>query len=131
MSTKMTLMATSLTHLRPLTCAAVSATSYSSRLVPQPPDLIKWVKKEGGFVHPSVKIAISEPYGLGVVASDHIPKGSDLIALPEHVPLQFGPVEADSPMAKLAQQVPGIFFSHFILLIFEVPLSFLSVSVGH
>lgn len=106
----MTLMATSLTHLRPLTCAAV----YSSRLAPQPPDLIKWVKREGGFVHPSVKIAISEPYGLGVVASDDIPKGSDLIALPEHLPLQFGPVGADSPMAKLAQQVPGIFFFHFI-----------------
>ncbi|XP_019165065.1 PREDICTED: histone-lysine N-methyltransferase setd3 [Ipomoea nil] len=106
MPTKMTLMAASLTHLRPLTCAAVSATLYSSRLATQPPDLIKWVKREGGFVHPSVKIAISEPYGLGVVASDDIPKGSDLIALPEHLPLQFGTVEADSPIPKLAQQVP-------------------------
>nr|GMD18437.1 histone-lysine N-methyltransferase setd3 [Ipomoea batatas] len=81
---------------------------YIVVLAPQPPDLIKWVKREGGFVHPSVKIAISEPYGLGVVASDDIPKGSDLIALPEHLPLQFGPVGADSPMAKLALQVPEV-----------------------
>ncbi|VFQ66505.1 unnamed protein product [Cuscuta campestris] len=99
-------MAAALTHLRPLTCAA-SAAVYSSRLVPQPPDLIKWVRREGGSVHPSVKIATSERRnGLGLIASEDIPKGSDLISLPENLPLQFGAVEADSPMSKLAQQVP-------------------------
>lgn len=100
-------MAASLRHLRPLTSAAVSSAVDSSRLVPQPPDLIKWVRREGGFVHPAVKIATSERRnGLGLVASEDIPKGSDIISLPENLPLQFGTVEADSPMFKLVQHVP-------------------------
>ncbi|KAI8538820.1 hypothetical protein RHMOL_Rhmol09G0133200 [Rhododendron molle] len=105
----------SLTHFRPLTCAAAATSSSPSslaRLVQHPPDLIKWVRKEGGFVHQSVKIAQVDPYGLGLVASDEIPKGSDLIALPHHVPLQFGSIETDggdgaySVLANLARQVP-------------------------
>ncbi|KAG5532075.1 hypothetical protein RHGRI_026627 [Rhododendron griersonianum] len=104
----------SLTHFRPLTCAAAASSSPSSpaRLVQHPPDLIKWVRKEGGIVHQSVKIAQVDPYGLGLVASDEIPKGSDLIALPHHVPLQFGSIETDggdgaySVLANLARQVP-------------------------
>ncbi|OMP12703.1 hypothetical protein COLO4_02853 [Corchorus olitorius] len=40
----------SLTHFRPLTCAAsAAAASYPARLVPHPPDLVKWVKREGGL----------------------------------------------------------------------------------
>ncbi|KAH0728858.1 hypothetical protein KY290_004424 [Solanum tuberosum] len=108
MSSKMMLMANSLTHVRPLTCAAAV---YPSRLVAQPPDLIKWVKIEGGFVHKSIKIAQGDSFGLGLVASEDIPKGSDLIALPQHIPLKFGgsssePENSHSALIKLAQHVP-------------------------
>lgn len=105
----------SLTHLRPLTCAASSvSTSHSARLVPQPPDLIKWVRKEGGFVHQAVKISQLESNGLGLVASEEIPRGSDLIVLPHHLPLRFGSLQEDSldsVLVDLARKVPGIDFS--------------------
>ncbi|XP_057478778.1 uncharacterized protein LOC130766095 [Actinidia eriantha] len=126
-STKMVSMATrdlysitsktpSLTHFRPLTCAAAAATSSSpcpSLRVPHSPDLIKWVRREGGFVHQAVKIAQVDPYGLGLVSSEEIPNVSDLIALPHHVPLKFGYLESDSGdgaysvLVNLARQVPG------------------------
>ncbi|GFS40510.1 rubisco methyltransferase family protein [Actinidia rufa] len=106
----------SLIHYRRLTCAAAAVGSSSppspSRLVPHPPDLIKWVRREGGFVHQAVKIAQVDPYGLGLVASEEIPNGSDLIALPHHVPLKFGSLESDggdgaySVLVNLARQVP-------------------------
>ncbi|TMW96210.1 hypothetical protein EJD97_007728 [Solanum chilense] len=109
MSSKMMLMANSLTHVRPLTCAAAAV--YPSRLVAQPPDLIKWVKTEGGFVHKSIKIAQGDSFGLGLVASEDIPKGSDLIALPQHIPLKFDGSSSESEnsrsaLIKLAQHVP-------------------------
>ncbi|XP_028798450.1 actin-histidine N-methyltransferase-like isoform X2 [Neltuma alba] len=102
----------SLTHLRPLTCAASVSASYPTRLVPQPPDLIKWVQKQGGFVHKAVKIAQVDSKGLGLMASEEIPRGSDLIVLPHHVPLKFrSPVsnhedEPDSVLVNLASHVP-------------------------
>ena len=102
----------SLIHFRPLTCAA--AASYPARLVPHPPDLLKWVKREGGFVHDAVKITQDTTYGLGLVASGEIPKGSDLIVLPNHVPLKFQSDKEDgagSVLLHLSNQVPGIFFS--------------------
>ncbi|XP_060196445.1 uncharacterized protein LOC132625867 isoform X1 [Lycium barbarum] len=84
-----------------------------TRLVPQPPDLIKWVKTEGGFVHKSIKIAQERDcFGLGLVATEDIPKGSDIIALPQHIPLKFvseNSVDVDgahSALIKLAQHVP-------------------------
>ncbi|GER29819.1 rubisco methyltransferase family protein [Striga asiatica] len=108
MSTK---MLASLTHSRPLACAAASACLYPTRLVPHPPDLIKWVRREGGFVHHSVKIAYlkdAKPnglgLGLGLVASEDIPKGSDLISLPHHIPLRFD--GESSTLIELAQHVP-------------------------
>ncbi|XP_047332485.1 actin-histidine N-methyltransferase [Impatiens glandulifera] len=104
---------TCITHRRLLTCAATSAVSAfsSGRLVPQPPDLIKWVKREGGFVHPSIKIAQTDPHGFGLVASEEIPKGSDLISLPPHVPLRFDSDRGDnaasySVLVNLSRQVP-------------------------
>ncbi|XP_057481085.1 uncharacterized protein LOC130768097 [Actinidia eriantha] len=104
----------SVTHYRRLTCAAAASSSppSPSRLIPHPPDLIKWVRREGGFVHQAVKIAQVDPYGLGLVASEEIPNGSDLIALPHHVPLKFGSLESDggdgaySVLVNLARQVP-------------------------
>ncbi|CAN1297196.1 Actin-histidine N-methyltransferase [Linum perenne] len=107
--------AASLTHCRPLTCAATAVSSYSSRLVAYPPDLIKWVRREGGFVHQAVKISQDESNGLGLVASQPIAKGSQLIALPDHIPLKFGASSrmdaagddvAASVLANLARPVP-------------------------
>lgn len=77
----------------------------------QPPDLIKWVKTEGGFVHKSIKVAQGDTFGLGLVASEDIPKGSDLIALPQHIPLKFDGSTSESEnshsaLIKLAQHVP-------------------------
>lgn len=98
----------SLTHCRALTSASASG---PARLVPHPPDLIKWVRREGGFVHPAVKIAEDGTTGLGLAASAEIPKGSDLIALPDHVPLRFESDVGDgldSVLANLAHRVPGM-----------------------
>ncbi|PIN01661.1 N-methyltransferase [Handroanthus impetiginosus] len=112
MSSRMMLMATSLTHVRPLACAAASASFYSGRLVPYPPDLMKWVRREGGFVHQSIKIAYLEEeepkgLGLGLVASEDIPKGSDLITLPQHFPLRFEAKDGESSiLIDLARRIP-------------------------
>ncbi|CAI0387765.1 unnamed protein product [Linum tenue] len=100
--------AASLTHCRPFTCAAAAASPYGSRLAPHPPDLIKWVKREGGFVHQAVKIS-HDATGFGLFASQPIPKGSQLIALPDHIPLKFasgGDGAAPSVLANLARHVP-------------------------
>ncbi|PSR91042.1 Histone-lysine N-methyltransferase [Actinidia chinensis var. chinensis] len=127
-STKMVSMATrdlysitsktpSLTHFRPLTCAAAAATSSSppcpSLRVPHLP-LTRPNQVGEEFVHQAVKIAQVDPYGLGLVSSEEIPNGSDLIALPHHVPLKFGSLESDSGdgaysvLVNLARQVPAL-----------------------
>ena len=109
-ASKIVMASFSLTHRRALTCAATASAAYPARLVPHPPDLIKWVRKEGGFVHQAVKISQQhdETIGLGLVASEDIPKGSDLIALPHHIPLSF---EFDhSVLSNLARKVPGMAF---------------------
>ncbi|KAL5052501.1 hypothetical protein RYX36_033183 [Vicia faba] len=86
------LMSSSLSHVRPITCAS------SSRLVSHPHDLVKWVTREGGFVHRAVKIAQldSGGLGLGLVAKEEIPIGSELIVLPQHLPLHFTSFHQDS-----------------------------------
>lgn len=107
---------TCLSHYRPLTCAAssaaVSASSAGGRLVQQAPDLINWVRREGGFVHKALTIA-QDPYsGLGLVASEEIPQGADLIALPHHLPLRFESGDgstSDSILENLAGRVPGMY----------------------
>ena len=105
----------SLANCRPLTCAATAtASSYQERLVPHPPDLIKWVRREGGFVHQAIKISQDGTNGHGLIASHDIPKGSQLIVLPDNIPLKFGDEdgvdEAHSVLVKLAQKVPGMYF---------------------
>uniref|UniRef100_A0A7C9CAQ6 Uncharacterized protein n=1 Tax=Opuntia streptacantha TaxID=393608 RepID=A0A7C9CAQ6_OPUST len=89
----------SLLHYRSITCAV-------SRLAPHPPDLVKWVRREGGFVHQAVTIAHVPPHGLGLVAAHEIPRGSDLIGLPPHIPLKFDS-GSSSALASLVQRVPG------------------------
>ncbi|XP_010556222.1 PREDICTED: histone-lysine N-methyltransferase setd3 [Tarenaya hassleriana] len=95
-------------HIRPLTCMAAS---QPSRLAPHPPDLILWVKREGGFVHHSLKLSDDGSSGLGLVSSEKIPQGSDLISLPPHVPLRFESESDDDAasfavLADLARRIP-------------------------
>jgi hypothetical protein len=49
-----------------------------------------------------------------LIASHDIPKGSQLIVLPDNIPLKFGDEdgvdEAHSVLVKLAQKVPGMYF---------------------
>ncbi|KAK1308422.1 hypothetical protein QJS10_CPA09g00388 [Acorus calamus] len=102
-------MAASLTPRRRLTC---SASNVAPRLVPYPPDLIGWVRREGGFVHRAIKVRDDVTHGLGLVASEGIPTGSELIALPDRLPLRWSPQDLDggdgpeSVLANLARQIP-------------------------
>ncbi|RZC58021.1 hypothetical protein C5167_005319 [Papaver somniferum] len=104
----------SLTRFRTLTYASSSSSSdyYTDRLVSNPPDLIGWVRKEGGFVHKGLKLVDEESNGVGLVSSEDIPKGADLISLPSHLPLQFQSLESgdgdgvDSVLIQLSRQVP-------------------------
>ena len=84
---KIVMVSLSLTHCRALMFAATASVTYPACLVPHPPGLIKWARKEGGFVHQAVKIAQQhdETISLGLVASEDIPKGFDLIALSHHI----------------------------------------------
>ncbi|GLT90569.1 hypothetical protein SLE2022_084950 [Rubroshorea leprosula] len=97
------LLVPSLSYYRSLTCAA---SSFPARLLQHPPDLVSWVKNEGGFVHKAVKISQDATYGLGLVATAEIPQGSDLIIIPEHLPLK-NVGDGDHPvLLDLARQVP-------------------------
>jgi hypothetical protein len=110
--------AMSLSHVRPLTCASSSSLS---RIAPHPHDLIKWITREGGFVHRAVKIAqFDSSNGLGLVAKEQIPIGTDLIVLPQHIPLHFTSHhnDSDSLLLQLSSNVPGIFI-HFSILYFN------------
>ncbi|CAL9769094.1 unnamed protein product [Musa acuminata subsp. burmannicoides] len=114
MLTAVSTSAASLAHRRPLTSRATASAATASRLVPHPSDLIRWVRREGGFVHPNLRIADGDPYGLGVVATNEIPPGSELIALPSHLLLRFDrSSESDggcdgphSTLVELARRVP-------------------------
>lgn len=66
-------------------------------------------------MHPAVKMSQTEngSDGLGLVASEDIPKGASLISLPDHLCLRFGPLQSDgggcvpeSVLVNLARQIP-------------------------
>ncbi|KAJ1280917.1 hypothetical protein BS78_04G268500 [Paspalum vaginatum] len=111
-NTTATLLSSSLARSnrrRSLSCAAASAAT--PRLAPQPPDLVRWVQREGGFVHPALRVVDHPEHGLGVsaVAGDgDIPPGDVLIALPGRLPLRLRRPTgaADDLLVQLAQQVP-------------------------
>lgn len=95
---------------RSLSCSAASAAA--PRLAPQPPDLVRWVQREGGFVHPALRVANHPEHGLGVsaaAADGDIPPGDVLIELPGRLPLRLRRPTgaADDVLVQLAQQVPG------------------------
>ncbi|OEL28877.1 hypothetical protein BAE44_0010103 [Dichanthelium oligosanthes] len=114
-TTTATLLSSALTRSsslrrRSLSCSAASAAA--PRLAPQPPDLVRWVQREGGFVHPALRVTDHPEHGLGVsaaAADGDIPAGDVLIALPGRLPLRLRrPTStADDVLVQLAQQVPG------------------------
>lgn len=112
-ATTVTLLSSSLTRSssrRSLSCCAAPAPA--PRLAQQPPDLVRWVQREGGFVHPVLRVANHPEHGLGVsaaAADGAIPLGDVLIALPGRLPLRLHRPTgaADDVLVQLAQQVPG------------------------
>nr|CAB3450999.1 unnamed protein product [Digitaria exilis] len=113
-TTTATLLSSSLTRSsrgrRSISCSAASAAS-SPRLAPQPPDLVRWVQREGGFVHPALRVTDHPEHGLGVsaaAADGDISPGDVLITLPGRIPLRLRRPTgaADDVLVQLAQQVP-------------------------
>ncbi|KFK44512.1 hypothetical protein AALP_AA1G266300 [Arabis alpina] len=104
MATSKMAMASLSSHIRPFSCLA------ASRLAPHPPDLIRWIKREGGFVHHSVKLSHHTPLGLTLISTDLIPHGTNLISLPPHLPLRFqshnDTSSSSSLLSALARRVP-------------------------
>ncbi|KAL6635080.1 hypothetical protein ACP70R_027751 [Stipagrostis hirtigluma subsp. patula] len=97
--------------LRSLSCSAAAAATAAPRIAPQPPDLIRWVQREGGFVHPALRVTDHPEQGLGVsaaAADGDIPQGEVLIQVPGRLPLRLRrPVDAaDAVLVQLAVQVP-------------------------
>ncbi|CAN7094105.1 unnamed protein product [Brassica rapa subsp. narinosa] len=91
-------------NIRRLICAS----QRPPRLSHHPPDLVRWIEREGGFVHHAVKLSQDTPFGFGLISTEQIPQGTDLITLPPHVPLRFESDDAPpSPLlAALARRVP-------------------------
>lgn len=81
-------------------------------------------------MHQSVKIAFLEEekhngLGLGLVASEDIPKGSDLIVLPDHIPLRFEAKDGESSaLTHLARYVPGTFLPVWFLYLVLASIGF-------
>ncbi|XP_037448173.1 actin-histidine N-methyltransferase-like [Triticum dicoccoides] len=95
---------------RSLSCSAASGAT-APRIAQQPPDLLRWVQREGGFVHPALRVADHPEYGLGVsatAADGVIPPGAVLIDLPGRIPLRLRrPADAaDAVLMQLADRVP-------------------------
>jgi hypothetical protein len=110
-TTTATLLSSSLKRgSRGLSCSAAAAAA--PRLAPQPPDLVRWLQREGGFVHPALRVTDHPEHGLGVsaaAADGDIPPGDVLITLPGRLPLRLRHPTgaADDLLVQLAQQVPG------------------------
>ncbi|EEE57758.1 hypothetical protein OsJ_08284 [Oryza sativa Japonica Group] len=111
LTTTATLLSSSLARSRrSLSCSAAAA-SAAPRIAPQPPDLLRWVQREGGFVHPALRVVDHPEHGLGVsaaAAEGDIPPGDVLIALPGRLPLRLRRPAgaADAVLVQLADQVP-------------------------
>lgn len=111
-TTTSTLLSSSLTRSTRRSLACSAASTAAPRLAPQPPDLVRWVQREGGFVHPALRVSDHPEHGLGVsaaAADGDIPPGEVLITLPGRLPLRLRRPTgaADDLLVQLAQQVPG------------------------
>nr|ADE77120.1 unknown [Picea sitchensis] len=76
--------------------SCVFRASYSPRLSPNAPDLVQWIRDEGGFVHEGLKLENESFTGLGLVSSTPISAGTEIISLPRHIPLSLPLVGAPS-----------------------------------
>uniref|UniRef100_A0A0D9VKP2 SET domain-containing protein n=1 Tax=Leersia perrieri TaxID=77586 RepID=A0A0D9VKP2_9ORYZ len=107
-TTTSTLLSSSLSRTR----RGVSCSASAPRIAPQPPDLLRWVQREGGFVHPGLRVVDHPEHGLGVsvaAAEGEIPPGDVLIALSGRLPLRLrrpAAGAADAVLMQLAEQVP-------------------------
>ncbi|KAJ3694846.1 hypothetical protein LUZ60_000223 [Juncus effusus] len=73
-----------------------------------PPDLIEWVRSQGGEVLRNLKIASCPTEGLRIMATGQIPKGAELISLPSRLHLKWnrGPSQggANAILDRLADR---------------------------
>lgn len=86
-----------------------------------------------------MKIVQLDPYGFGLVVSDDVPIGSDLIALPHHVPLRFSEnvegVGFESVLDDLGRRIPGMCVLEFVCvqmwLLYLIKLGCISIIYEH
>jgi len=91
--------------------SCVFRASYSPRLSPNAPDLVQWIRDEGGFVHEGLKLENESFTGLGLVSSTPISAGTEIISLPRHIPLSLPLVGApfdqtDSLLSYISAYLP-------------------------
>eukprot|EP01018_Ginkgo_biloba_P038165 Gb_41393 [translate_table: standard] len=92
-------------------CLCVFRASHSTRLSPNAPDLMQWIRHEGGFVHQGLRLDDGGPSGLGLVSSQTISAGTEIISLPRHIPLALPPLDSapdhpDAVLIDLARRLP-------------------------
>lgn len=89
----------------------LSANARDLVLSPDAPDLVQWIRDEGGFVHEGLKLESEGSSGLGLVSSKAISAGTKIISLPRHIPLALPPLDAglnqtDAILLRVAEVVP-------------------------
>lgn len=96
---------------RPQHNSLIFRASYSTRLSPNAPDLLNWIRHEWGFVHPGLKLENEGSSGIGLVTSMPISAGEEIISLSRHIPLALPPLHAgpdhpDAVLIDLARRLP-------------------------
>lgn len=96
---------------RPQHNSFIFRASYSTRLSPNAPDLVQWIRDEGGFVHQGLKLENEGSSGIRLVTSRPISAGTEIISLPRHIPLALPPLDAgadhtDAVLIDLARRLP-------------------------
>jgi hypothetical protein len=91
--------------------AQVFRASYSPRLS-HAPDLVQWIRDEGGFIHEGLKLENDGFTGLGLVSSRPISAGIEIISLSRHIPLSLPlldahPDDTDSLLLYIARGLPS------------------------
>ncbi|BBN19866.1 hypothetical protein MPTK1_8g14370 [Marchantia polymorpha subsp. ruderalis] len=71
----------------------------------QTPDLRQWVEKHGGYVSPGIELSQDGQSGLGLLASQWIPRGQTLIRLPSRLQLGMRSGDANCPADETLQTI--------------------------
>ncbi|KAG6551561.1 hypothetical protein Mapa_006984 [Marchantia paleacea] len=77
---------------------------YGARAL-QTPELCQWIEKHGGYVSPGVELSQDGQSGLGLLASQWIPRGQTLIRLPSHLQLGMRSGDANCPASETLQAI--------------------------